>query len=328
MSLLIFRKKGIYCQQADVYIDPWRPVSKALITHGHSDHARRGMQSYLCSTDCVPVLQHRLGNDIRVHGLDYGQSTLINGVKISFHPAGHVLGSAQIRLEYQGEIWVVTGDYKTVDDGISTPFEHIKCHHFITETTFGLPFYQWRQQEEIFADINQWWAGNKNEKRPSLIQAYSLGKAQRVIHGLGDIGPVYIHPTIADHNAIYQKCGVSLGSFHVLQPDTPKSKLEGSMIVVPGGAMESKQIRALKSASTASASGWMQVRGARRRRNVERGFVLSDHADWPGLNQAIKATGAENIYVTHGFTQIMKKWLTEEGYHAQVVQTEFGEEEI
>jgi len=328
MPLLTFRKKGIYCEQADVYIDPWRPVSKALITHGHSDHARRGMKSYLCSSDSVPILKHRLGKNIPVTGIDYGKTTLINGVKISFHPAGHVLGSAQIRLEHQGEIWVVTGDYKTVDDGISTAFESVKCHHFITETTFGLPFYQWKQQREIYDNMNQWWLENIRDERPSIIQAYSLGKAQRVISAFENHGPIYVHPTIAAHNQAYEERGINLGDYRIFNPENQETDYSKCLIITPGSSVDPKKNNTLENASLASASGWMQMRKARRQRNVERGFVLSDHADWPGLNKAIKETGAENIYVTHGYTKVMKKWLIEKGYNAKIVETEFGEEEV
>lgn len=328
MPLLSFKKQGIYCEQADVFIDPWKKVSKALITHGHSDHARYGMGQYLCSQDSVGVLQHRLGKNINVQGLPYGETTTINGVHISFHPAGHVLGSAQIKLEYKGEIWVVTGDYKTVDDGISTAFESILCHHFISETTFGLPVYRWKPQDVIFNEMNAWWAENIQSKRPSIIHAYSLGKAQRVLHGLDDQqGRIMVHPTIAHHNKVYESCGVDLGQYETLDASTPKEDYNGAMIIIPGGTAEAQYITRLKTASTAAASGWMQVRGARRRRNMDRGFVLSDHADWVGLNQAIKNTGAENIYVTHGYTQIMKEWLLDQGYNAKIVETEFGEDQ-
>lgn len=328
MPLLSFRKKGIYCAQADVYIDPWRSVPKALITHGHSDHARWGMGSYLCSFDSVGILKHRLGKSINISGLHYGQTTDINGVKISFHPAGHVLGSAQIRLEYKGEIWVVTGDYKTVDDKISTPFEPVGCQHFITETTFGLPVYKWKPQEEIFKGITEWWSENQSLNRPSIIQAYSLGKSQRVLAGLPkNQGPIYVHPTIAQHNRLYEEAGIIFPRHETLTAKISKEDLNRSVIIVPGMASESGPLANLKTASKAAASGWMQVRGARRRRNMERGFVLSDHADWPGLNMAIEATGAENIYVTHGYTQIMRDWLKHQGYKARIVETEFGEEE-
>jgi putative mRNA 3-end processing factor len=329
MPLLTFRRAGIYCAQGGFYIDPWRKVKKAVITHGHSDHARWGMGSYLCSSDCVGILKHRIGKDINVAGLPYGQTTDINGVKLSFHPAGHVLGSAQVRVEYKGEIWVVTGDYKTVDDGISTAFEPVKCQHFVTETTFGLPVYRWKPQNEIFSNINSWWSQNAGDDRPSVISAYSLGKAQRVLSGLDSgVGPIYVHNTIAHHNAVYEATGVKLPEYHVISPEVDKKELKKAVIVVPGMAMEARYLANIKNASTAAASGWMQVRGARRRRNMERGFVLSDHADWPGLNQAIKATGADNIYVTHGYTRIMKDWLIDRGYNASIVETEYGEEEV
>lgn len=323
MALIRFTKKGLYCEKGDFYIDPWRKVPKALITHGHSDHARNGMGQYLTSAESVPILQERLGK-VDLKGISFGEKILINGVDVSFHPAGHILGSAQIRVSHKGETWVVSGDYKTVDDGISGTFSPIKCQHFITETTFGLPVYRWKPQSEIFNEIHQWWSGNVELGRPSVIHAYSLGKAQRLIHNLDrTIGSVVAHPAIIRLNEAYARSGhdpgqvLSYGDFDPKKHGTP-------LVITPSNGNLPKGI---KRPALASASGWMRVRGARRRRNVERGFVLSDHADWPGLNEAIEATGAENVYVTHGYTTNMMEWLRHKGKNAHIVSTEYGEED-
>ena len=326
MSLIRFTKKGLYCPPADFYIDPWRKVDKALVTHGHSDHARKGMKQYLCAKDSVPILRSRLGR-IRVSGLPYGETTTVNGVKVSFHPAGHILGSSQIRLEYKGEVWVVSGDYKTLDDGVSGSFEPIPCHHFITETTFGLPVYRWRSQDVIFDEIHQWWTENIRDKRPSILHAYSLGKAQRILKHLDkSTGSILIHPAIANMNGAYRLAGQSIGEFKDVH-DADKEDKDSGLFLTPSSGVGASWTKGLKNASTAFASGWMRVRGARRRRNMERGFVLSDHADWPGLNMAIEATGAEHIYATHGYTSNMKQWVDHLGKRGHIVSTEYGEED-
>ncbi len=324
MALLKFTKKGIYCPQADVYIDPWRPVPRALITHGHSDHARWGHDYYLCTHSAKPVIRYRLGQTINIESIEYGQDISINGVKVSFHPAGHIIGSAQIRLEYKGEIWVVSGDYKTEDDGLSEAFEPVRCHHFITESTFGLPVYRWKPQADIFAEINSWWQKNQEQGKVSLLTGYSLGKAQRLLDGLDtSIGRIYTHGAIENTNEVIRAQGIKLPDTTRINADTKPKDFIGQLVMAPPAAANSTWARRFKSVSVGMASGWMALRGARRRRSADRGFILSDHADWPGLNEAIKATGAENIYVTHGYTNIFSKWLNDQGFNAQIVETEF-----
>jgi putative mRNA 3-end processing factor len=331
-GLLSFTDKGIYCEQAGVFVDPWRPVEKALITHAHSDHARWGMKHYLAHKDSVPVMKLRLGNDISVRGLDYGQKISINGVEISFHPAGHIIGSAQIRLAYKGEVWVVSGDYKVEDDGLATAFEPVKCHNFITESTFGLPVYRWAPQEEVFADINQWWSSNAAEGKVSLITAYSLGKAQRILEGVNaDIGPIFTHASVENTNEVLRHHGIPLQKSQRIIGQGPdahsKKDFQQALIIAPPSAAGSTWSRRLGPTSLAMASGWMSIRGARRRRAADRGFILSDHADWDGLNWAVKESGAENIFVTHGYTDTFSRWLREQGYNSKIVETLYGEEE-
>jgi len=327
LSLITFKKAGIYCEKADVYIDPWRKVDKALITHGHADHSRKGNGHYLTTNQSVPILKHRLGK-IKIDGLDYGEEIMINGVKLSFHPAGHIIGSAQIRVEHKGEIWVCSGDYKTVNDGVSGVFEAVKCHHFITESTFGLPVYNWAPQQEVIADINQWWQDNRSNGISSIISAYSLGKAQRLLFNLdASIGPIYTHNAVENINEIFRANGISLPETIRISDTLKKADLKGALVISPGPAEGAPWTKLFKPFKTASASGWMMLRGMRRRRAIDKGFVLSDHADWNGLNEAVKATGAENIYVTHGSTEVFTQWLNEAGYNAQVLKTEFlGEE--
>ncbi len=327
VSLLQFTEEGIFCPKAQVHIDPWRRVERALITHGHSDHARWGHRSYLCTDLAAPVIRYRLG-DIQLQTIAYGETVTLNGVKFSFHPAGHIPGSAQIRVEYKGEVWVVSGDYKLEDDGLSTPFEPITCHSFITECTFGLPVYKWESQEEVMQDINDWWRANADSGKVSVISAYALGKAQRVLQGLDEsIGPIFTHGAVENTNRVMRKQGIALKKTTRVSTEHKRQDFEKAMVIAPPSALGSPWMKRFGPTSTGIASGWMTLRGARRRRAADRGFVLSDHADWPGLNQAIRETGAEKVFVTHGYTDIFRKWLEEEGYEAHVVSTEYGEED-
>lgn len=323
MALLEFNDRGIYCAQADVYIDPWKPVKRALITHGHSDHARWGHDYYLCTRSAKPVIRLRLG-PIQVETMNYGETRTINGVQFSFHPAGHIVGSAQIRVEYQGEIWVASGDYKLENDGLSEPFEPIRCHTFITESTFGLPVYKWRPQAEIYADINAWWLQNRTEGKVSVLAGYALGKAQRLMSGLDpSIGTIFTHGAVENVNEVLRTQGIKMPEAKRLTQATKKSEYPGSIIIAPPSAIGSPWVSRFSPSSLGLASGWMTLRGARRRRNADRGFVLSDHADWDELNTAIEATGASKVIVTHGYTEVFSRWLQEKGLEAYGVKTAF-----
>lgn len=326
MALIEYTKKGLYCPQAKVYIDPWRKVDNALITHGHSDHARWGHKYYVCCTNSVNILKHRLKKDINIRGLDFGEKLIVNGVSFSFHPAGHIVGSAQIRVEYKGEVWVVSGDYKIENDGLCTAFAPIKCNSFITECTFGLPIYKWSPQEEVFDQIRKWWKSNARVGKTSIINAYSLGKAQRIIHSLGtEIGPIFTHDTIYKMNEVYDSSGFQLPSTTSLKGKINTKDLQQALVVTPSSALGSDWGKNLKNYSLAAASGWMMTRKNRKRGGVDMSFVLSDHCDWSGLNSAIEATGATNIYPTHGNTVSFSKWLNENGYNARPIETEYGE---
>ncbi len=328
MALIEFRKEGLYVPTADVFIDPWRRVKKAFITHGHSDHSRWGHQAYLCTHASKPIIRHRLGN-VNLSSVEYGEEVRVNGVTFSFHPAGHIVGSAQIRVEHQGEIWVVSGDYKVEDDGISGTFEPIQCHSFITECTFGLPIYSWIAQEEVFKQINQWWSENRANKITTILTGYSLGKAQRLLAGLDtSIGPIYTHGAVEQLTQVIRQTGIDLPETTYLDDQVKSTDLVGAIVVAPPGATGTPWMKRFKHVSIGGASGWMQLRGARRRGGADRGFVLSDHADWEGLNQTISATGAETIFATHGYTEVFKRWLLSQGYDAHVVKTAYeGERE-
>ncbi|MNK03343.1 Beta-lactamase superfamily domain protein [compost metagenome] len=327
MALIQFTNKGIYCKQGDFYIDPWRPVDKAVITHGHADHAKWGNKSYLCHTLTKPILEERYNLYGNVETLPYSETIDINGVKLSMFPAGHVIGSAQIRLEYKGEIVVVSGDYKTEYDGISTAFEPVKCHTFVSESTFGLPIYKWQPQQLIFDSIDSWIADNHARNKTSVLVAYSLGKAQRLIQNLKADYPIYVHRTIAALNAAFQSAGVELPATLQINPEIKKDELQKGIVIVPPALADSKWIKSLTNPATGICSGWMVVRAGRRWRSADAGFALSDHADWPGLLDAIKATGAEKVMVTHGSTAIFSRYLNEIGIEAEEVKTQYGDEE-
>lgn len=324
--LLEFTNKGIYCAVAKVYLDPWKPVQNAIISHGHADHSRWGHKRYITHHRNVPIISHRLG-DIQVTGKEWGETFSINNVKFSLHPAGHIIGSSQIRVEHKGEIWVFTGDYKTENDGISTPYESVKCHTFITECTFGLPAFSWTPQTEVLNNINNWWSENRAEGKTSVLFGYSLGKAQRLLKYLDtDIGKIYTHGAIEKMTEVLRPL-VDFPETNLITRDTKKTDLLGNIVLAPPSAHGSPWIRKMVPYVTASASGWMAFRGARRRRAIDKGFVLSDHCDWQGLLASIEATGAEKVICTHGYTDIFSRYLREQGYDARTESTQYGEEE-
>ncbi len=329
MALLEFTDRGIYCPPAKIYIDAWRPVDRTIVTHGHSDHARSGHGHYLAHHLTVPIAKARLGQQISIEGKNYHEPFTINGVTFSLHPAGHIIGSSQVRVEYKGEVWVFTGDFKTEDDGISTAFEPVRCNAFITECTFGIPVFQWQPQKEIFADINQWWSRNKEAGKVSVIAAYSLGKAQRILQGINpEIGAIYTQGAVENMNQVIRDSGISLHPTTYITKEIDKKDLKGTLVIAPPAALGTPWMRSLGTVSTAVASGWMGLRGARRRRSVDRGFILSDHADWAGLLETVKATGAERIIATHGYSNIFTRYLREQGLDARTEATQFEGESL
>ena len=321
--MLRLTNEGLYCEAGGFHVDPWAPVPRAVVTHAHGDHVAWGCGAYLASADGAALLQLRLGGTGAVEALPYGERRLLGGVSVSLHPAGHILGSVQVRLEAGGEVWVVSGDYKTDPDPTCRPFEPVRCHTFISESTFGLPIYRWPAQSEVFSEINAWWRVNADAGRASLLSGYALGKAQRLIAGLDpSIGPILTHGAVEKVNAAYRAAGVALPAT-TYAGDADRDASRRAIVIAPPSAAGSVWARRFGNASNAFASGWMRVRGARRRRSLDRGFTLSDHADWPGLLGAIAATGAERVWVTHGFTGPVVRWLEEQGLEARAVATRF-----
>jgi len=323
MALLEFTERGIHCPAAGVFIDPWRPVDKALITHGHADHSRWGMKHYVSTHAAKPVIQHRLG-DVDIMGVDYGEELRINGVTFSFHPAGHLIGSAQIRVEHKGEVWVASGDYKTQSDGVSEDFEPVPCHTFITECTFGLPVFRWSPQAQVMDDIAQWWKRNQEAGVTSVLVAYSLGKAQRVIQNLPEeIGPIFTHGAVENINEVLRAQGIPIRETIRVTRSLDKEATKGGLVIGPNSIIGSPWLRRFTPFEIGMVSGWMSIRGSRRRRAMDRGFVLSDHADWDGLLGAIEATKCERVITTHGYTDIFAQYLREQGLDAITEKTEF-----
>jgi putative mRNA 3-end processing factor len=324
MALLTLTDRGLHCEVGGFYIDPWEPVDRAIVTHAHGDHATWGSRSYLTSEPGLAVLRARMDPGASIRGLTYGEAISINGVTVSLHPAGHILGSAQVRLVHRGEVWVVSGDYKTDPDPTCTPFEPVRCHTFITESTFGLPIYRWPAQAEVFGEINSWWEANAGSGKTSMLYGYTLGKAQRLIAGLDPaIGPILTHGAVERMTAAYRAAGVVLPPTRYAGTAERGTELSRAIVLAPPHASGSSWTRRFGSQSTAFASGWMLVRGARRRRALDRGFALSDHVDWPNLLRTIDATGAAEVWVTHGFTGPVVRWLCEHGLDARAVQTRF-----
>ena len=321
MPLIEFSDKGLYCRAGGFYIDPWKPVDKAIITHAHSDHARWGSKHYLCHAQCKPLLQMRLGEN-NYQAVEWEEKIFVNGVQVSLHPAGHMIGSSQIRIEVNGEVWVVSGDYKIEDDGLSGKFEPVKCNTFITESTFGLPIYNWKPQIEIFQNIRDWVCRNKELGKTSVFIAYSLGKAQRLLQCLPEIGL----PIWNAHQAIVSS-GFQLPDVKRITYETPKGSYLENIVIAPPGTEGSAWMKRFYPYAVGICSGWMQVRGTVRRKNADAGFALSDHADWKGLLQTVTETTAEKVYVTHGYQAVFSRYLNEIGIAAAEVKTEFGNEE-
>lgn len=329
VPLLSLTKNGLYCEAGDFYIDPWEPVDRAVITHAHSDHARHDSKHYLANTGSERLLRTRLGQNISIQTLDYGEPLKFSDATITLFPAGHILGSAQVRVESRGEVWVVSGDYKLGPDRTCAPFEPVPCDTFISEATFGLPIYRWPASEAVFEQINQWWRINQARGKASVLFCYALGKAQRVLAGVDStIGPIFTHGAVERVTQDYRQSGIALPSTTIAGIAPHKTDWSKALILAPPSAAGTPWLRRFGAVSTGFASGWMAVRGMRRRKAVDRGFVLSDHTDWTGLHTAIAASGASNVLVTHGYVAVMVRYLSEQGLNASAIPTQFeGEQE-
>ncbi|NBS12329.1 MAG: ligase-associated DNA damage response exonuclease [Gammaproteobacteria bacterium] len=324
--LVVVTREGLYCPKADAYIDPWRPVETALITHAHADHARPGSRQYHCLASGAGLLTERVRPDsLSTH--DAHEPITMGALTVSWVPAGHVLGSAQIRLSDGEQVWVVTGDYKRTADPSCDPFEPIQCDVLITEATFALPIYRWPSMDQVMDDLCQWWDHALLKNRQPVLYCYALGKAQRIMAELAlrTTREVCIHPTIAQLLPAYLDQGIPLCPWHVLT--SGQKAPPGTLILAPPGAQGGRLITQFRALDEAMASGWMQIRGVRRRRALTQGFVLSDHADWDGLLQTIKDSGASRVLATHGETRVLTDYLNRMGVEAARLSTSFGQDE-
>jgi putative mRNA 3-end processing factor len=312
-DLITVTDRGLYCPAGGFHVDPWRPVPVAVVTHAHADHARVGSALYHAAASGVGLLRRRLGDEATLIGHAFGEPFRLGDATVSLHPAGHVLGSAQVRIEAEGQVWVISGDYKRERDGSAEPFEVVPCDVFITEATFALPVYRWPSTEAVVAEMVDWWRVNRAAGRPSVVFAYALGKAQRILAALAPHaeGEVLVHGAVDALLAPYREAGVALPPTRPVGPPVRGERFSGDFIVAPPSAFGSPWMRRFGDAATAFASGWMRVRGNRRRRGVERGFVMSDHADWPGLLRTIEETGAKRVLATHGYSDTLARFLTE-----------------
>jgi putative mRNA 3-end processing factor len=321
-TLIELTENGLYCAPGDFYVDPLRPVARAVVTHAHADHVCWGCGCYLSSHEGGHILRARLGYDAPLETLPYGEATYFNGVRVSLHPSGHIRGAVQVRIEHRGEVWVISGDYKLDSDPTCTPFEPVRCHTFVTESTFGRPVYRWPRQSGVFKAINAWWRANQEAGKASLLLGYALGKAQRLLMGIDPtIGPVYTHGTVEKINRTYRESGVPLPNTTYVG-DADGADWSRALIIAPPSVVGTPWTDKFGAFSTGFASGWMRTR-SRRRREFDCGFVLSDHADWPGLLKAITATGAERVWISHGYAPVLVRWLEDEGYESYVIPTRF-----
>lgn len=328
-DLLELTPEGLYCRQGDFHVDPWRRVPRAVVTHAHADHARPGCDRYLCAAPGKLVLRARIGGSVPIDTLRFRESLSINGVQLSLHSSGHVLGAAQVRIEHAGVTWVVTGDYKTQLDPTCDPFETVAADVLITESTFGLPLYRWQEPAEIAAAINAWWRENQAAGRTSVILAYALGKAQRLAAMVDpSIGPIVGHGAVMKLVRAYRDSGVRLPPIDGVPPRARKVGNGRALVIAPPSVAGSRWLRLFGEASIAMASGWMTLRGVRRRRGFDRGFVVSDHADFPGLLSVIEASRARRVLVTHGATEALARLLRERGLDAGTLPTRFLGEAI
>jgi putative mRNA 3-end processing factor len=327
--LIVTSDAGLWCEAGGFHVDPWRPVERAVVTHAHGDHARPGMARYLCARRGVGLLRRRVGADAAIDGLDWGERVTLGDCVVSLHPAGHVLGSAQVRIECRGEVWVISGDYKRDADPSCEPFEPVRCDTFVTEATFALPIYRWEPGAAVAAEIEAWWRRNREHGRASVLYGYALGKVQRILAELARLTdrPAWVHGAIAPLIEAYADEGVTLLATRAVSSAPRGHRWAGELVLAPPSARGGTWARRFGERDEAFASGWMRVRGMRRRRGYDRGFVISDHADWPALLRTIEDSGASCVLTTHGYGDALVRVLRDRGLRASSLATPFGEEE-
>lgn len=331
-DLLQPRAQGLYCPAGDFFIDPQWPVERAVVTHAHGDHARIGNAGYHVAATGSALMRQRLGEQAIIETHEYGEAFTLGDVRVSMHPSGHMLGAAQIRMEHGGRVVVVSGDYKREPDPTCLPYEPVPCDVFVTESTFGWPVYRWPPMDEVIADLLAWWDDCARRGVPALLFCYALGKAQRVLAELKAVAgslasePVYLHGAVDSLTSLYRQSGADMMQ---TVPATTEKKTDyrGALVIAPPSAAGTPWTRRFGEHSAGFCSGWMRVRGDRRRRGYDRGFVISDHADWPSLLETCLATRAKQVLLTHGYSDALARYLNEKGVNAGALATSFGDEE-
>ncbi len=320
---------GLACPRGGFHVDPAAPVDVAIVTHAHADHARPGARRYVCAADGVPLLRARLGPDDAIEPWAWGERHRLGDVEVSLHPAGHVLGSAQVRVSDGHQTWVISGDYKRHPDPTCAPFEIVPCDTFVSEATFALPIYRWPAVDAVVDDMRQWIARNRADGRPSVLFAYGLGKAQRLLALLGDglEAPPLAHGAIVSMTEAYREAGVAIPAIEPVGETMRGAATRGRLVLAPPSAIGSPWMKRFPGAATAMVSGWMRVRGTRRWKGVDRGFVLSDHADWPALLATIRETGARRVLATHGYADVLARTCASHGLDSGVLDALVGREE-
>lgn len=314
--MLSLSREGLYCRAGDFHIDPRRGVKDAVVTHAHADHARRGSQTYHVVKSGVDLLLARLGRKINVRAYEYGEVFKLGQAEVSFHPAGHILGSCQVRIEVAGEVWVASGDYKREPDPTCDPFEVVNCDVFVTEATFGTPAYVWPKHADLGQQIMRWWQRNSARGENSVLFGYSLGKTQRILGELSALSerPIYCHEAAAEINLAYRRQGIALAETICMSRVDESTRLQGELILAPQAFLKSPLSVILGGRfKTAFASGWM---AGGRAFGYDTGFVMSDHADFNDLVKTCVETGAQRIYVQHRGSGALVKHLRSLGIKA------------
>lgn len=321
--MLVHTPSGLYCPAGGFHIDPSGNADQAIVTHAHGDHARPGNRHYWTATPGLELVRQRLPR-AAVEALDHGERRRFGTVTVSLHPAGHILGSAQVRIEADdGTVWVVSGDYKRGPDPTCAPFEPLSCDVFVTEATFASPIYRWPDIEQVTGEILDWWRANQAAGRTSVLYCYALGKCQRILAQLRDRapGPVLLHENAVGLTAIYERAGCALAPSTPLSRSARRAPAPESLVLAPPGVAGGRWMRRLRNPATAFASGWLMTRRGRASRGHEAGFVISDHADWPALLATARATGASTVLVMHGETSRLCHALGAEGIDARPART-------
>ena len=308
-NLISQKSQGLYCESANIWIDPYKSVEKAIITHAHSDHFTNGCREYICSIETGLLLKKRFGNNINLKTVEYDKKFLINGINFSLHPSGHILGSSQIKIMTDSETWLITSDFKRQKDKTCKSYERLKTDFLICESTFGLPIFNWESTNKIIDKITKW--VNQSEDSTSILFCYSLGKAQRLLSELNrqNFKNIYVHKSINNINTIYKNLGIELEEAKIFDNNLEINNLKDCLLLLPPSLNNQNFLKKFKRFQTGFASGWMSIRALKKRSGFDKGFTISDHADWNGLIKTIKESEAKRVFLNHGDGESLANFL-------------------